>query len=97
MSAFHATRSSRRKDVQLREGLGADPRVTEVRGQGLLIGLDLVSETAAAVVDAAQDAGWIVNMPTPNRIRLAPPLVLTDADVEAFLQAWPAILDKAGT
>jgi acetylornithine aminotransferase len=68
-----------------------------VRGQGLLIGLDLVSETAAAVVDAAQDAGWIVNMPTPNRIRLAPPLVLTDADVEAFLQAWPAILDKAGT
>ncbi|MBM7506404.1 acetylornithine aminotransferase [Nocardioides salarius] len=82
---------------RLREGLGADPRVTEVRGRGLLIGLDLVSETAAAVVDAAQEAGWIVNMPTPDRIRLAPPLVLTDADVEAFLQAWPAILDKAGT
>ncbi len=42
-------------------------------------------------------AGFIVNSPTPSRIRLAPPLVLTDADVEAFLAAWPAILDEAGT
>ena len=81
---------------KIRDGLTADPRVTEVRGEGLLIGLDLVSESAAAVVDAAQAAGFIVNMPTPNRIRLAPPLVLTDDDAAAFLAAWPAILDAAG-
>lgn len=81
---------------QLRDGLVADPRVTEVRGEGLLIGLDLVSESAAAVVDAAQAAGWIVNMPTPRRIRLAPPLVLTAEDAAAFVAAWPAILDAAG-
>ena len=80
---------------KIRDGLAADPRVTEVRGEGLLIGLDLASESAAAVVQAAQDAGFIINMTTPQRIRLAPPLVLTDDDAAAFLQAWPRILDAA--
>ena len=80
---------------KIRDGLAADPRVTEVRGEGLLIGLDLASESAAAVVQAAQDAGFIINMTTPQRIRLAPPLVLTDDDAAAFLQAWPGILDAA--
>lgn len=80
---------------KIRDGLAADPRVTEVRGEGLLIGLDLASESAAAVVEAAQDAGFIINMTTPQRIRLAPPLVLTDDDAAAFLQAWPGILDSA--
>ncbi|WP_275693270.1 acetylornithine transaminase [Nocardioides sp. TF02-7] len=74
----------------------ADPRVTEVRGSGLLIGIDLVEPKAAEVVAAAQDAGFIVNAATPERVRLAPPLVLADADVTAFLDAWPGILDAAG-
>ncbi len=80
---------------KLRDGLGADPRVTEVRGEGLLIGLDLAADAAADVVSAAQQAGFIVNNPTPSRIRLAPPLVLTADDAESFLRAWPAILDEA--
>jgi acetylornithine/N-succinyldiaminopimelate aminotransferase len=81
---------------KLRDGLAADPRVTEVRGEGLLIGLDLVTDASADVLAAAQRAGFIVNNPTPSRIRLAPPLVLTTDDAEAFLAAWPAILDAAG-
>ncbi len=80
---------------KLRDGLAADPRVTEVRGEGLLIGLDLAAEVSAEVAAAALAHGYIVNNPTPSRIRLAPPLVLTDDDVAAFLQAWPAILDDA--
>jgi acetylornithine aminotransferase len=81
---------------KIRDGLAADPRVTEVRGEGLLIGLDLVSETSADVAAAALAAGFIVNNPTPHRVRLAPPLVLTEDDAAAFLAAWPAILDEAG-
>jgi len=81
--------------TQLREGLAADERVTEVRGQGLLIGLTLTGEHAAAVVQAAQDAGFIVNMPGPDMVRLAPPLVLTSDDAAAFVAAWPEILDVA--
>lgn len=80
---------------KLRDGLAADPRVTEVRGEGLLIGLDLSAEVSGEVVAAARRAGFIVNAPTPRRIRLAPPLVLTTDDANAFLAAWPAILDEA--
>ncbi|WP_148614926.1 acetylornithine transaminase [Nocardioides rubriscoriae] len=80
---------------KLRDGLLADPRVTEVRGEGLLVGLDLSTDASAEVAAAALRAGFIVNNPTPARIRLAPPLVLTTDDVDAFLAAWPAILDEA--
>ena len=79
----------------LREGLAADPRVTEIRGEGLLIGLDLASEASADVTAAALRHGFIINNPTPQRIRLAPPLVLTREDADAFLAAWPSILDEA--
>jgi acetylornithine aminotransferase len=81
--------------VRLREGLGADPRVREIRGEGLLLGLDLCSDSSAEVVAAAMRHGFILNAPTARRIRLAPPLVVTDADVDALLAAWPAILDEA--
>ncbi|WP_134768303.1 acetylornithine transaminase [Nocardioides sp. 1609] len=87
----HATALGRR----LRDGLRTDPRVTEVRGEGLLIGLDLAADASAEVAAAALAHGFIVNNPTPRRIRLAPPLVLTDDDATAFLAAWPAILDDA--
>jgi acetylornithine/N-succinyldiaminopimelate aminotransferase len=88
----HATKVGER----LRTGLAADPRVTEVRGAGLFIGLDLAAARSAEVTAAAQAAGFIVNNPTPERIRLTPPLVLTDEDADAFLAAWPGILDAAG-
>ncbi|KQY54200.1 MULTISPECIES: acetylornithine transaminase [unclassified Nocardioides] len=81
---------------RLSEGLAADPRVTEVRGAGLLIGLTLTTESSAEVTAKALEQGFIINNPTPDRIRLAPPLVLTDADVDSFLAAWPGILDAAG-
>ena len=71
--------------------------VTAVRARGLLVGIDLDQPRAAAVADAALARGFIVNACTPDRIRLAPPLVLTDAQVDAFVEAWPGILDDAWT
>lgn len=79
---------------KLRDGLASDPRVVEVTGEGLLLGVVLTQERTAEVAAAALEAGFIVNNATPVRLRLAPPLVLTDADAEAFLTAWPAILDR---
>jgi acetylornithine/N-succinyldiaminopimelate aminotransferase len=73
----------------------AHPHVTEVRGRGLLIGLDLDAAVAADVVTAAQRHGVILNACTPNRIRLAPPLVLTAEQASEFLELWPTILDEA--
>ncbi|MFN8192027.1 MAG: acetylornithine transaminase [Nocardioidaceae bacterium] len=81
--------------ARLAAGLAANPRVGEARAAGLLIGLDLVEPVSAQVMLAAQAHGVIVNNPTPDRIRLAPPLVLTQPDVDAFLAVWPTILDDA--
>ncbi|ROR91197.1 acetylornithine transaminase [Nocardioides aurantiacus] len=81
---------------RLRSGLAEDPRVTDVRGLGVLVGLTLAEEKASAVVAAAQEAGWIINATGPDRVRLAPPLVVTDDDVAGFLAAWPGLLDAAG-
>jgi acetylornithine/N-succinyldiaminopimelate aminotransferase len=80
---------------RLRAGLAADQRVSEVRGRGLLIGLDLSLPLAAEVAAQALAHGFIVNNPTPDRVRLAPPLVIGHDDVDAFLAAWPGILDDA--
>lgn len=82
--------------LRLRSAAAADPRVIEARGAGLLVGLTLCEPKAPEVIAAAQDAGFILNAATPERVRMAPPLVLTDADIDAFGAAWPAILDAAG-
>ena len=79
---------------RLRDSLAADRRVTDVTGEGLLIGVVTTVDTAK-VVAAALAQGFILNNATPERLRLAPPLVLSDEDVDDFLAAWPAILDAA--
>ena len=79
----------------VRSELDKDDRVTEVRGAGLLIGLDLSKPVSAEVTSAALEAGFIINNPTPERIRLAPPLVLTEEQADSFLVAWPGVLDTA--
>jgi acetylornithine/N-succinyldiaminopimelate aminotransferase len=85
---------TRETGARLRAGV-ADDHVTEVRGAGLLVGLDLDTDKAPAVARAALARGFIVNDCTPSRIRFAPPLVLTEAQVDGFLEAWPMILRDA--
>lgn len=80
---------------RLRAGIAADPRVTDVRGDGVLVGLTLSGVTAPDVVAAAQDAGWIINATGPDRIRFAPPLVVPASEVDALVAAWPGLLDAA--
>jgi acetylornithine aminotransferase len=79
---------------RLRAGVVRDPRAAQVRGRGLLIGVD-VTVDAPRVVVAAREHGFIVNATGPHTVRLAPPLVLADDEADAFLAAWPAILDDA--
>ncbi|MGO4191760.1 acetylornithine transaminase [Arthrobacter sp. YAF17] len=79
----------------LRAGLAGIDGVTEVRGEGLLIGFDLDADIAPAVVTAGLEAGFIVNSPGPHTIRLAPPLILTTEQADRFLAALPALLQTA--
>jgi acetylornithine aminotransferase len=71
------------------------PLVREVRGRGLLRGIVLTAPVAAAVSDAALDAGFIVNAPRPDVLRVAPPLVVTAAQLDTFVAALPALLDAS--
>ena len=90
----HLLENVKRVGKQLCDGL-AHERVTEIRGRGLLIGLDLSEPVAAKVSATALERGFIVNDCAPDRIRLAPPLVLTEEQAASFVATWPEILEAA--
>ncbi|MFV0460509.1 MAG: acetylornithine transaminase [Actinomycetales bacterium] len=73
----------------------ADPGVAAVRGLGLHIGVDLREPIAAGVAREALAAGFIVNAPGPATLRLAPPLILTDAQADSFTAALPDLIRRA--
>ncbi|MGC5662676.1 acetylornithine transaminase [Micromonospora sp. WMMD723] len=85
----------KRTGERLRRGVEAlgHPLVAEVRGAGLLLGIVFTAPVAGPVADALRSAGFLVNPVQPGVIRLAPPLVLTAEQVDAFLAALPAALD----
>ncbi|HEX5994895.1 MAG TPA: acetylornithine transaminase [Jiangellales bacterium] len=87
--------SVRRVGARLRAGVPAHPMLAGVRGEGLLLAIELAEPVAGAVARAALEAGFIVNAVTPAAIRLAPPLILTDDQAQDFLAALPGILDLA--
>lgn len=71
------------------------PRIARVRGRGLLIGVQLDTPIAAAAVSAARQAGYLINNTGPDVLRLAPPLIVTEESIDAFIAAVPNILDAA--
>lgn len=85
----------RRVGQRLHDGIAAlgHPQVAQVRGAGLLLGIVLHEPLAQRVQQAAQDAGLLVNAVAPDVIRLAPPLIVTDEEIDTFLRALPAVLD----
>ncbi|MFM9133891.1 MAG: acetylornithine transaminase, partial [bacterium] len=80
---------------RLRAIASADPRVVEVRGRGLLLGIVLDAPIAGAVEAAARAHGMIVNAVAPDVVRLAPPLVLTEADLDWVAGRWPRAMGAA--
>jgi len=76
------------------EALG-HPLVDHVRGRGLLLGVVLTAPRAKAIETAARAAGFLVNAAAADVVRLAPPLVITDDQINAFLTAFPQILDAS--
>jgi adenosylmethionine-8-amino-7-oxononanoate aminotransferase len=92
--------------ARLQDALGDHPLVGDVRGRGLLIGIELVADQAtrapvgraisAGIAAAAQQRGLLVgrNVDTAagldNVIALAPPLSLTDADVDHIVETLGA-------
>ncbi|WP_458242736.1 acetylornithine transaminase [Streptomyces sp. MAI_2237] len=87
----------KRQGEKLREGIESlgDPLIAHVRGAGLLLGIVLTEPLAPQVRQAAQEAGFLVNAPAADVVRLMPPLNIGDDEVDALLRALPGILDAA--
>ena len=69
--------------------------VDHVRGRGLLLGVVLTAPVAKRVETAAREAGFLVNAAASDVIRLAPPLVITDAQIDLFVKNLPDVLEIA--
>ena len=79
----------------LAERLSCIPGVALVRGRGLLRGVVLEQDIASAVYERALAAGFIVNAPRPNVIRLAPALNVTREELTPFVDAFAGLLREA--
>jgi acetylornithine aminotransferase len=94
----HLLDSVKRVGEHLADGLGDidSPLVAGVRGSGLWRAVVLTRPLAGAVEAAARANGLLVNAVKPDVVRLAPPLILTEADVdEALPMLRDAIRDTA--
>jgi acetylornithine aminotransferase len=82
----------------LRQGIEsvAHPLIDHVRGRGLLCGVVLSAPAAKDVEIASRVGGFLVNAAAAEVIRLAPPLIITEHQIESFVTALPGILDTAG-
>jgi acetylornithine/N-succinyldiaminopimelate aminotransferase len=87
--------NARQVGAALRTGVPSHRLLAGVRGEGLLLAIELTEPVAADVAQAALAAGFIVNPVAPDAIRLAPPLILTVDQAGEFLTALPGILDAA--
>lgn len=63
------------------------PKIIEVRGAGLLRGIVLAEDIAPTVVERAQAAGFILNAPRPNVLRLVPPLIISETEIAKLVGA----------
>lgn len=69
------------------------PLISEVRGAGLLLGVGLTAPVSAALAAKAFELGLIVNAPNEETIRLAPPLILGDAEIATFIDLFTKALE----
>jgi predicted acetylornithine/succinylornithine family transaminase len=78
--------------AQLRAGLVGLPGVAAVRGQGLLLAAELERPAAKDVAARALDAGLVVNAVTESAVRLAPPLLVSSAEIGEALAILGQVL-----
>jgi acetylornithine/succinyldiaminopimelate/putrescine aminotransferase len=91
----HVRRVGTHFEARLRAVAAKHPFVKEVRGAGLMWGLDL-SRDAAPVVPAALERGLVVNRTADTVVRLLPPLVITEAELDEALGRLDAALGAVG-
>lgn len=80
--------------AQLRAGLAKLPHVAEVSGLGLMVGIAFEEPVKAADVLAAARKKGLLCLTAKTRLRLLPPLILSEADVEKALAILGEVLSE---
>ena len=75
------------KGQRLAEALGALPGVASVRGRGLLLAAELDGSRRARGLPPPARRGLVVNAVTPTALRLAPPLTVSDGEIDEAVDA----------
>ncbi len=77
--------------AKLRELAEQFPCIVDIRGLGLMIGVEL-SFPGKSVVDALLERGFIVNCTAENVLRFVPPLIITLSEIDALIEALAQVL-----
>ena len=81
-----------KQGAHLMQELALIPGVKEVRGAGLLLGIELESLKASDVSDAMRNSGVLVNAANATTIRIAPALIVTDAQINKFISLFRKVI-----
>jgi acetylornithine aminotransferase len=82
----NATLQGERLLARLRAELADDPNVLAIRGQGLMIGIELKQPIRDLTLIAARDHGLLINVTRGKTIRLLPPLTIDEREVEMIVR-----------
>ena len=86
--------SARSHEKKIKSKLTPVSGVKEVRGRGLLLGIELESPIAKKVAASLLDSGVIVNAANESTIRIAPPLIVTTLQIEKFISLFTKVLKE---
>jgi predicted acetylornithine/succinylornithine family transaminase len=92
MEAEDVCGRARRGGARLRAGLAQLPGVVSVRGAGLLLAAQLDGPRAKEIAAAALEAGLLVNPVRPDAVRVAPPLLVSDGQIDAAVAILAGVM-----
>jgi len=82
----------KKQGAYLIQELALIPGVKEVRGAGLLLGIELDSLKASDIATTMRNAGVLVNAANETTIRIAPALIVTDAQINKFISIFRKVI-----
>jgi len=90
----NAVKQGERIQQGVRDALNGNPVLTEVRGRGLLIGIGLVDDIAQQVTLELIADGMLATTANPDVVRLTPPLIIDDQDVDTAVAKLAAAIAR---
>ena len=81
-------------EKKIKKSLSGTHGISEVRGRGLLLGIELSTPIAKKVAAAMLEAGIVVNAANDQTIRIAPPLIVTLPQIEKFITTFKKIMKE---